>query len=291
MNTTDKSPADRLTEIAQFLTDAVTAAGLLSHGRTDKKLAARITEQADKLRKHIHLLAASPVEQPDSNVTGEDEALRSAALFLTDDHKRDSLRSMLVDGQPMTRADLAQRLLDMIEFARRAPELQSASAQINGASVAAIQYALDAEEGFEWLSLWNEGEFDRCRHGWPDAPEDCYIGADPMHPETQRLLAATADAQLHAPRSTSARVYPDDLTDTLRHVLGFPNFRCAPYAHLMRDSGTNIGTRAEDEQAHVLHWLVKLVLDHGDRWADAAEEDLNTMRAKARATHDGEVTQ
>ncbi|MBO2947093.1 hypothetical protein J4754_04165 [Burkholderia pseudomallei] len=166
-----------------------------------------------------------------------------------------------------------------------------ATAQINRASVAAIQYALDAEEGFEWLSLWNEGEFERCRHGWPDAPEDCYIGADPMHPETQRLLAATADAQLHAAPSTSARVYPDDLTDTLRHVLGFPNFRCAPYAHLMRDSGANIETRAEDEQAQVLHWLVKLVLDHGDRWADAAEEDLDTMRAKARATHDSEATQ
>ncbi|MDR6500339.1 hypothetical protein J2785_003495 [Burkholderia ambifaria] len=130
--------------------------------------------------------------QPEANVTGEDEALRSAALFLTDDHKRDSLRSMLVDGKPMTRADLAQRLLDMIAFARRVPELQSASAQINDASVAAIQYALDAEEGFEWLALWNEGEFDRCRRSWPDAPEECYIGADPMHPETQRLLAEQA---------------------------------------------------------------------------------------------------
>ncbi|KWA25354.1 hypothetical protein WT38_08680 [Burkholderia territorii] len=59
------------------------------------------------------------------------------------------------------------------------------------ASVAAIQYALDADEGFEWLSLWNEGEFERCRRGWPDAPDDCYIGADLMHPETQRLFAAT----------------------------------------------------------------------------------------------------
>ncbi|MCG0577032.1 Lar family restriction alleviation protein [Burkholderia cenocepacia] len=137
-------------------------------------------------------VAASPAEPPNSNVTGEDESLRAAALFLTDDHKRDSLRSMLVDGKPMTRADLAQRLLDMIEFARRATQLQSASAQINDASVAAIQYALDAEEGFEWLSLWNEGEFDRCRHGWPDAPDDCYIGADPIHPETQRLLAVQA---------------------------------------------------------------------------------------------------
>lgn len=60
----EKSCADALTGIAQFLTDVVTAAGLLSHGRTDKKLATRITEQADELRTHMHLLAASPVEQP-----------------------------------------------------------------------------------------------------------------------------------------------------------------------------------------------------------------------------------
>ncbi|MBL3963137.1 hypothetical protein H3O04_11565 [Burkholderia sp. KCJ3K979] len=62
--TTDKSRADALTEITQFLTDVVTAAGLLSYGRTDKKLATRIGEHADELRKRMHLLAASPVEQP-----------------------------------------------------------------------------------------------------------------------------------------------------------------------------------------------------------------------------------
>ncbi|MBN3729473.1 hypothetical protein [Burkholderia sp. Tr-20390] len=61
------------------------------------------------------------------------------------------------------------------------------------AAVAAIGYALEAEEGMAWLSLWNEGEFDRCRRDWPDAPDSCYIGADPMHPETARLLAASAN--------------------------------------------------------------------------------------------------
>ena len=34
------------TETMQFLTDVVTAAGLLAHGRTDKGLAKRISEQA-----------------------------------------------------------------------------------------------------------------------------------------------------------------------------------------------------------------------------------------------------
>ncbi|MFT0733815.1 hypothetical protein [Ralstonia wenshanensis] len=48
----------------------------------------------------------------------------------------------------------------------------------------------------------------------------------------------------------------------------------------MRDAGATIKRKAEDEQATVLHWLVKLVLDHGEKWADAAEAELKDMRAK-----------
>ncbi|MCA8226167.1 hypothetical protein [Burkholderia vietnamiensis] len=70
MTTTDKSPADALTESAQFLTDVVTAASLLSCGRTDKKLATRIAEQAYELRKRMHLLTASLVEQHEAAPAG-----------------------------------------------------------------------------------------------------------------------------------------------------------------------------------------------------------------------------
>ncbi|MEX3630543.1 MAG: hypothetical protein VB138_14970 [Burkholderia sp.] len=70
MTTTENSRAFALTEIAQFLTDVVTAAGLLSYGCTDKKMATRISEQAHELRKHIHFLAASHVEQPAAAPTG-----------------------------------------------------------------------------------------------------------------------------------------------------------------------------------------------------------------------------
>ncbi|CAK0530630.1 gp43 [Burkholderia pseudomallei] len=64
MNDQQQSRADALTGINQFLMDVVTAAGLLSHGRADKKLATRITDQAYELRKRMYFLAASPVEQP-----------------------------------------------------------------------------------------------------------------------------------------------------------------------------------------------------------------------------------
>ncbi|WP_244131569.1 hypothetical protein [Burkholderia gladioli] len=94
-------------------------------------------------------------------------------------------------------------------------------------------------------------------------------------------ISAPADAGRAA-----ARAYPDALTEDLRHVLGFPNFRCGPYAHLMRAAGANIQRKSEDEQAHVLHWLVKLVIDHGERWADVAQEELDAMREKV-AGHQG----
>lgn len=52
------------------------------------------------------------------------------------------------------------------------------------AAVAAIQFALDDDDGIEFLRYWNEGEFDVLRRNWPGAPEDVYIGADPLHPKT-----------------------------------------------------------------------------------------------------------
>lgn len=49
------------------------------------------------------------------------------------------------------------------------------------AAVAAIQFALDTDDGLNFLSLWNEGEFDVLRKEWPDAPEAIYVGADPLY--------------------------------------------------------------------------------------------------------------
>lgn len=48
------------------------------------------------------------------------------------------------------------------------------------ACVAAIQFALTNDEGMAFLRCWNEGEFDRCHKWWPEAPDTCYIGADPL---------------------------------------------------------------------------------------------------------------
>lgn len=45
---------------------------------------------------------------------------------------------------------------------------------------AAIAFALQNEEPMEFLRLWNEGSFDDIRREWPDAPDDVFIGADPL---------------------------------------------------------------------------------------------------------------
>lgn len=63
------------------------------------------------------------------------------------------------------------------------------------AAIEAIQFALEADEGIAWLRCWNEGDFDACRREWPETPEKCFIGADPLHPATRSApVAAQAPA-------------------------------------------------------------------------------------------------
>lgn len=52
------------------------------------------------------------------------------------------------------------------------------------AAVAAILFALETDKGLQFLRCWNEGNFDAIRREWPEAPENVFIGADPLHPKT-----------------------------------------------------------------------------------------------------------
>lgn len=53
-----------------------------------------------------------------------------------------------------------------------------------GPAMAAIQFALETDEGMSFLRCWNEGDFEAIRREWPEAPETVFIGADPLHPES-----------------------------------------------------------------------------------------------------------
>lgn len=52
----------------------------------------------------------------------------------------------------------------------------------NDPSLASLEFALSLgrHECYDFLELWNEGGFDICRREWPEAPKECYIGADPL---------------------------------------------------------------------------------------------------------------
>lgn len=67
--------------------------------------------------------------------------------------------------------------------ARHAAAELAADAEDCSAAVAAIAYALDirTECPMEFLRCWNQGDFDVIRAEWPDAPEEVFIGADPLH--------------------------------------------------------------------------------------------------------------
>lgn len=54
-------------------------------------------------------------------------------------------------------------------------------------AVAAIEFALDDEDGMAFLRCWLHGDFDAVRKEWPEAPEAIYIGADPLYSEKQAV--------------------------------------------------------------------------------------------------------
>ena len=78
----------------------------------------------------------------------------------------------------------------------------------------------------------------------------------------------------------SIRANPDEMPPELQHVLGMMVFRTAPIAHLFRDAGADIPRKAEAEQAYVLHWLIRLTLDHGRDWQERARADIDGAKAR-----------
>lgn len=73
--------------------------------------------------------------------------------------------------------------------------------------------------------------------------------------------------------------YPEELTGPLREVLGLMVFETGPVAHIFRAGGAAIDQKVEAEQAYVLHWLIGLVLKHGEGWREMANAELKARRA------------
>jgi hypothetical protein len=81
--------------------------------------------------------------------------------------------------------------------------------------------------------------------------------------------------------------YPREATDDLRDVLSMMMWNTGPIAHVLRAGGADIPRKGELEQAHVLHWLTLLVLEHGSAWREKGEEEIKRIRAALSAEVEG----
>lgn len=77
----------------------------------------------------------------------------------------------------------------------------------------------------------------------------------------------------------SPLLFPREITEPVREVLSLMIMATCPTAHVLRIGGTDIPTKTEDEQAHVLHWLLCLALEHGEKWREIACARLAEIKA------------
>lgn len=91
-----------------------------------------------------------------------------------------------------------------------------------------------------------------------------------------------ADLIAHA-HQLRTRAFPPVLTPPLARVLSMMLWDVGPVAAAFRMAGQNVENKAEAEQALVLHWLVGLVLEHGDHWLAAATAELDRLKTVAEA--------
>lgn len=66
-----------------------------------------------------------------------------------------------------------------------------------------------------------------------------------------------------------------ELNEHTIEIMGKPNFACGPIAHLMQKVGKDVPRKAEAEQAHVIHWLLGLYEQHGSKWRDEADKQID----------------
>ncbi len=89
-----------------------------------------------------------------------------------------------------------------------------------------------------------------------------------------------------------ANAWPRALTPELRALLGQMCFVLGPIAHVYQaigeftdSDGAELGRRAEDEQAFMLHKMLTYWFANTKTWPDASVADLNRARARLPEKH------
>ncbi|CAG2144527.1 hypothetical protein LMG31506_03025 [Cupriavidus yeoncheonensis] len=123
------------------------------------------------------------------------------------------------------------------------------------------------------LVMQRVGDDLRCRDGrYP---------ATYREPETETAWRAWAN-------KPAGRTYPVELTPALREVLSLMVWKSGQIAHVLRAGGADIPKKAEAEQAHVLHWLIQLALEHGVHWWEHAYASLKEIQDALGNGNEGE---
>lgn len=111
--------------------------------------------------------------------------------------------------------------------------------------------------------------------GWamvPNKPEHIQMHnmrySPKVAPETWKELPSTAGAP--------------PLDDDLRFILGRPCFTLISMANVLRQMGYEIASRAEDEQAVSIHWMLDLYMKHGKAWREEATQILDVAKEAAK---------
>jgi len=73
---------------------------------------------------------------------------------------------------------------------------------------------------------------------------------------------------------------PASMDSELEWILGRPNFWCASVAEVLRQDGIEVARKAEAEQASVIHWLLRLRAEHGDKWQAAMQAEHDRIKEK-----------
>ncbi|MCI4653095.1 hypothetical protein [Sphingomonas aquatilis] len=105
--------------------------------------------------------------------------------------------------------------------------------------------------------------------------------------EACRNMHGTLDVHAlatHMSRHAQRTAYPQQLTSALAGVLGMPNFLMRPIWMALRETGQNIAPRYEDEMAAALHFLIPIVIEHGDGWQRAAADRLLALQTAHEAS-------
>lgn len=79
---------------------------------------------------------------------------------------------------------LGIQLLDELDMAVEdgAIVLRKPSQEVSSdAAVAAIEFAMQTDDGMNFLRCWMQGKFDAIRKEWPEAPEAVFVGADSLY--------------------------------------------------------------------------------------------------------------